>query len=75
MREAWKQGVMGKVAASMIGTKNVVESAVGPIYPTQEDLANSAATAHQSAYPDQPQVEPTKNLDASIVAESLDASP
>ena len=75
VREAWKQGVMGKVAASMIGTKNVVESAVGPIYPTQEDLANNAATAHQSAYPDQPQVEPTKNLDASVVAESLDASP
>eukprot|EP01044_Picomonas_judraskeda_P012229 COSAG03_NODE_1736_length_3584_cov_6.672884_1_plen_33_part_10 len=33
----------------MIGAKNAVETAVGPIYPTEETLTNNAATAHQSA--------------------------
>eukprot|EP01044_Picomonas_judraskeda_P012231 COSAG03_NODE_1736_length_3584_cov_6.672884_3_plen_86_part_01 len=49
VREARKQGVMGVLAASMIGAKNAVETAVGPIYPTEETLTNNAATAHQSA--------------------------
>jgi hypothetical protein len=58
-------------AAGMITSKNAIEKVTGPIYPNQEYLDNNAARALEDAYPEQPEAEPTENIDAELLARAI----